>query len=44
MTASLGSDLINVALTFESVAEILKWEIQRKATEQQAPMVLFIML
>ena len=33
-----------VALTFESVDEILKCDIQMKATEQYFPVVLLIML
>ena len=33
-----------VDLTFESVDEILKCDIQMKATEQYFPVVLFIML
>ena len=33
-----------VVLTFESVDEILKCDIQMKATEQYFPVVLFIML
>ena len=36
--------LYKVALTFESVGEILSVTIQMKATEQYFPVVLFIML
>ena len=36
--------LYKVVLTFESVDEILKCDIQLKANEQYFPVVLFIML
>ena len=36
--------LYKVVLTFESVVEILKCDIQVKATEQYFPVVLFTML
>ena len=36
--------LYKVVLTFESADEILKFNIQMKATEQYFPVVLFIML
>ena len=36
--------LYKVVLTFESVDEILKCDIQMKATEQYFPVVLFVIL
>ena len=40
----MNSMLYNVVLMCESVDEILKCDIQMKATEQYFPMILFIML
>ena len=36
--------LYNVILTFDSVDEILNFDIQMKATKQYFPVVLFVML
>ena len=40
----LCNDLYKVILSFESVDEILKCDLQMKATEQYFPVVLFIKL